>query len=236
MLSVSLRLLRAEDLTEQVRELTLARVDGAPFVFQAGQWVNLHIPHEGGILRRSYSIASSPQVPERIAIAVTRVEGGPGSSFLHAMRAGDTLLADPPQGFFTRPSDLPSLFVGTGTGVTPLRSMIVNALELGHTKRMALLLGARTESTLVYKREFEALAAKHRTFSVHFCLSRANETWEGYRGYVQAHVQERVHAFKDTEPVHAYICGLRPMVEAVRDVLKTELGLPRQQIHTERYD
>jgi hypothetical protein len=35
---------------------------------------------------------------------------------------------------------------------------------------------------------------------------------------------------------HAYVCGLDRMVGSVRDLLRKELGLPRQQVHSERYD
>jgi CDP-4-dehydro-6-deoxyglucose reductase, E3 len=35
---------------------------------------------------------------------------------------------------------------------------------------------------------------------------------------------------------HVYICGLQKMVNAVRDLLKAEMGLPRQLVHSERYD
>jgi NADPH-dependent ferric siderophore reductase len=33
-----------------------------------------------------------------------------------------------------------------------------------------------------------------------------------------------------------YICGLQKMVSAVRDLLRKEMGLERQQVHSERYD
>jgi NADPH-dependent ferric siderophore reductase len=35
---------------------------------------------------------------------------------------------------------------------------------------------------------------------------------------------------------HAYICGLQRMVGSVRELLRKEMGLPRERVHTERYD
>ena len=35
---------------------------------------------------------------------------------------------------------------------------------------------------------------------------------------------------------HAYICGLERMVGSVRELLRKDMGLPRQRVHTERYD
>ena len=64
---------------------------------------------------------SPPDGTGRFSIAVTKVTGGAGSSFLHGLPEGAQLRAIGPQGFFTRPRGAkhPSLFVGTGTGVTP---------------------------------------------------------------------------------------------------------------------
>jgi NADPH-dependent ferric siderophore reductase len=55
---------------------------------------------------------------------------------------------------------------------------------------------------------------------------------------VQTHVKELWNelATRGEGPPHAYICGLQRMVAAVREVLKKELGIPRQQVHSERYD
>ena len=82
-----------------MRELTLERTDGAPFHFDAGQWVSLILSSDGKELRRSYSIASAPNGTARFDIAVTHVEGGPGSSLLHALPEGTALTAIGPCGF-----------------------------------------------------------------------------------------------------------------------------------------
>ncbi|HEX7600510.1 MAG TPA: FAD-dependent oxidoreductase, partial [Polyangiaceae bacterium] len=123
------RLVGARMLSPLVRELVFARADGAPLAFEAGQWVSLVLPLPAGELRRSYSIASRPDGTPNFEVAVTRVEGGPGSTYLHAMPPGTELQVVGPQGFFTRPIDEtgPSLFVATGTGVTPLRSILEDA-------------------------------------------------------------------------------------------------------------
>jgi ferredoxin-NADP reductase len=35
---------------------------------------------------------------------------------------------------------------------------------------------------------------------------------------------------------HVYICGLEKMVSAVRQLARKELFLPRERVHSERYD
>lgn len=229
------RLARARMLSVNVRELDFERVDGTPFDFVAGQWVSLVLPLSEGEARRAYSIASPPDGTPHLAIAVTKVAEGAGSSFLHALPEGAVVRVIGPQGFFTRPKRHPALFIGTGTGITPLRSIILDALARGDDSPMTLVVGVRHEDDRLYRDELEALAAKHPNFRVAYSLSQPRDDWQGLRGYVQTHVERELRAL-GTETAHVYICGLERMVGAVRDVLRKQMGLPRQQVHSERYD
>jgi ferredoxin-NADP reductase len=234
------RLSRARMLSPNVRELGFERVDGAPFDFKAGQWVSLVLPLAEGEARRAYSIASAPDGTSTFEVAITKVDGGPGSTYLHELAIGASIRAIGPQGFFTRARDArhPALFVGTGTGVTPLRSMVKDALAHGDPSPMTLLFGVRHDVDRLYRDELEALAAAHPTFRLHYTLSQPPPDWTGRSGYVQTHAEGlfRELASAATEPPHVYICGLERMVGAVRDLLRKEMGVDRKQVHSERYD
>jgi CDP-4-dehydro-6-deoxyglucose reductase len=235
------RLASARRLTPAVRELTFERVDGQPMAFEPGQWVNLLLPlGETGDSKRSYSIASPPDGSPRFDVAVTHVQGGPGSTYLHAVPPGEVLTAVGPQGFFTRPvaGAPPSLMIATGTGVTPMRSMMRAALAGGSRAPMWLLLGVRHEEDAPYAAELSAMAAAHPHVRFETTLSRPGEGWSGRHGYVQTHVPGlwRDLAALGGGTAHAYVCGLERMVGSVRELLRKDLGLPRQQVHGERYD
>ena len=230
------RLARGRMLAPNVRELAFERPSGEPFEFQAGQWVSLVLPLPEGEARRAYSIASAPDGTPRFDIAVTKVEGGPGSTYLHALPEGATLRVIGPQGFFTRTPGAPALFVGTGTGVTPLRSMLRHALSHGETAPLTLLFGVRTAADRLYVDEFDALAATHSNFRVLYTLSRGDEAWPGLRGYVQTHVEGLWRDLEGHGAPHVYVCGLERMVSAVRDLVRKGLGVDRKQVHSERYD
>ncbi len=234
------RLASARMLTPSVRELTLAREDGAPFVFEAGQWVSLVLPLPSGEVRRSYSIASGPDGSPRFELAITHVQGGPGSSYLHELPVGAHLRIIGPQGFFTRAkgADAPALFIGTGTGVTPLRSMLLDAVRRGDGRALWLVFGVRREADMLYETELRALAAAHPSVRVEYTLSQPPAEWTGRRGYVQTHVRalyEELAARGEGAP-HAYICGLERMVSSVRELLRKDMALPRELVHSERYD
>jgi ferredoxin-NADP reductase len=227
------RLLSARTLTPSVRELTFDA--GSDFSFVPGQWVSFKIPGDGEALPRSYSIATAPQVDGIFAVAVTRVEGGPGSTYLHGMEPGATLPMSDAQGFFTLTAlERPVLMVATGTGVCPFRSMLWALQERGPLDHRAkLLLGVRTEQDILYGDEFARLADQDALFEFLPTLSRGGATWTERRGYVQNHIASLVHELGDCD---VFVCGLSRMVKDVRRILKTELGVPKQRIHTERYD
>jgi ferredoxin-NADP reductase len=233
------RIVRARPLSPSVRELAFARTDDAPFEFDPGQWVSLVLEGPNGEIRRAYSIASPPRHDATFDIAVTKVDAGLGSKLLHSLAIGDHVRVIGPQGFFTRPTaggGAPSLFIATGTGLAPLRSMMHAGAAGGAP--LWLLFGAREEHDLLYQGDLSSLAAAHPNVRIENTLSRGSEAWPGRRGYVQAHARELYEelASRSTVPPHVYICGLERMVGAVRALFRQEVGLPRQLVHSERYD
>ncbi len=231
------RLVQARALTLSVRELVFERIDRQPMTFLPGQWVSTLLDD----MKRSYSLASAPSDTPRFEIAVTRVKDGPGSTLLHALEPGAILPFIGPQGFFTRPAAAaasPSLMIATGTGVTPMRSMLRAAATAGSDAPIWLILGVRREEDLLYEEEFRALARDHAFFRFEPTLSQPRAEWTGRRGYVQTHARalwDELATGSEAMP-HAYVCGLERMVGSVRDLLRREMGIPRQQVHSERYD
>jgi ferredoxin-NADP reductase len=237
------RLVAARSIAPSVRELVFERLDGAPMAFDPGQWVNAYLPiaSEGlPEIKRSYSIASAPDRSPRFELAVTRVQGGVASSWLHAAPEGTALRFAGPAGFFTRPiaATAPSLFVATGTGVTPLRSMLRASLAAGSRAPTCILLGVRRAEDLLYGDELHAIARANDFVRFEPTLSQPADGWRGRTGYVQTHVRalwSELSAAAGEAP-HVYMCGLQRMVGSVRDLLRKEMGIAREHVHSERYD
>jgi CDP-4-dehydro-6-deoxyglucose reductase, E3 len=221
-------------LSSYVRELTLD--PGPGFGFVAGQWVNLRMPQEGGEpLVRAYSIASPPRADGTYDVAVTKVADGPMSTWLHALEPGASLVQSHAQGFFTLDEPTrPILMIATGTGVSPIRSMLLAMRNEFPDVPVALVFGNRTEADILYRDDFEGLARIWPAFTFAPTLSRPSPSWNGRTGYVQTHLRELVTTLGGD--VDAYVCGLNKMVAEVRDLLRKQIGLDRKRVHTERYD
>jgi ferredoxin-NADP reductase len=231
------RVLRSAALSEFTKHIEF-EVTGLPhFGFVPGQWLSVKATTpEGEEITRAYSIASAPTENGRVAFCLNRVQDGFMSNHLCNLEPGATITFQGPFGDFTlRPPLRDTVFIATGTGVAPFRSMLHWLLaekERHQDHQFWLLFGSRQSQDIYYRDEFEQLAANHPNFHFQPTLSRAPENWQGLRGYVQQHLGEIVGMRSD---MHAYICGLDKMVQANRDLLKT-LGWDRKSIRHEKYD
>ena len=129
-----------------------------------------------------------------------------------------------------------AVFVATGTGIAPFRSMLLDHLPTTHP-HVTLLFGVRHEEGLLYRAEFERLADEYSSFRFLPTVTRPTENWQGLRGRVQAHLDEAldIKSYEDVSTVDVYICGLKEMVDDVRRELKAR-GFDRKQIIYEKYD
>jgi ferredoxin-NADP reductase len=231
------RVLRSTPLSEFTKHIEFEVSGVSHFGFVPGQWLSVKTTTPGGEeMTRAYSIASPPTENGSVAFCLNRVQDGFMSNYLCNLEVGETISFQGPFGDFTlRPPLRDTVFIATGTGVAPFRSMLHWLLaekERHQDRQFWLLFGARRQQDLYYRDEFEQLAMEHGNFHFQPTLSRAEEDWPGLRGYVQQHLGEIVGMRTD---MHAYICGLEKMVQANRDLLKT-LAWDRKSIRYEKYD
>jgi CDP-4-dehydro-6-deoxyglucose reductase len=216
----------------EVKHFTFEVPDVEALPYAPGQFVSFTGIFDGREITRAYSTASPPR-GNRFELCLNRVQDGFFSPRLFAMSPGDTVEMSGPLGYFTwREPVRDSILVATGTGIAPFRGMLQWYLEAGGARDITLIFGVRFEQSLLYRGEFEKMATRYPNFRFWPTLSRPTEAWTGRRGHVQTHVFEAVGARRD---VDVYICGMKVMVDDLRQQLKAS-GLDRKQIIFEKYD
>lgn len=200
-------------------------VDPRQMQFAAGQYVIFHLlPPK---LRHTMSIASPPSKKGEIEILQQRVAGGEGSKWFALLQKGDMVRFTGPLGKFVLNGEAarPKVFVATGSGIAPLRSMI-----LDHPSG-TLYWGLRHESDLFWQEELKRLANNHKNFHYTITLSQPTDTWSGTRGRVTEHVVAETPELTESE---FYLCGNRQMIVDMREFL-ADNGVPENQIYTETF-
>jgi CDP-4-dehydro-6-deoxyglucose reductase len=199
----------------------------ADFAFRAGQYVDVSGP--GGI-KRSYSIASDMNRPGEIELHIRRVEDGVMSRYwFEQAQANDLLRLHGPHGtFFLREtSGLELVFLATGTGIAPIKSMLGQIAAMTAEQRPAaisLFWGGRRWEDFYWTPDLPEL----RFIPV---LSRGDAGWQGARGYVQEALLSTRTSLSDAA---VYACGSDAMVHAARRTL-TAAGLDPKRFHADAF-
>ncbi|HEY5931314.1 MAG TPA: FAD-binding oxidoreductase [Nitrospira sp.] len=214
---------RVHDLTHDVHELDLRLISPAILDFQSGQFISFEIPVEGRPhpMTRAYSIASPPSQRSILTVVFNRVDHGPGSTLLFGLKPGDQVHFKGPAGSFRLRDDAPRnlLFVATGTGIAPIRSMLHTLLPKATPQVVSLLWGLRAQRDLYYEEELHELSARYPMFHGTITLSRPDPGWAGPTGRVTALVRERV---KTVANLAVYLCGNGGMIKVVTDFLRSK--------------
>ena len=222
------------DFGNETRHFDFAFGPGEGMNFTPGQFVAVLCPKDGGMVRRAYSVASPPEEKEHIGLVLKRVEGGVVTNWFWGLKAGQTIRVHGPFGKFILPEkiDFHSIFVATGTGIAPFRSMIRSVLTRGHAGTISLIFGVRYDNTIPYHPEWLKLAGAHPNFTYIPTISRPGPDWKGETGYVQTKIEK---FFPDPAGKRVYICGLNEMIQAVQETC-FKLGYQKDQVSFEKYD
>ena len=200
------------------------------FDFYPGQFISLILFINGEEYRRPYSIASKPQ-KNKLELCIKILPNGKTTPTIADLKEGDEINVLGPMGtFYVNEKSLNKniIFISTGTGIAPFRSIINNLLENNFGKNITLLTGYRYKEDILYEEEFKKFDEDYSIFSYFRILSRYGE--ENEKGYVQKLIDENFDLSADY-----YICGLKEMVNSVREHLESK-GIKKENIFFEKYD
>jgi CDP-4-dehydro-6-deoxyglucose reductase len=201
--------------------------------FLAGQYIDILLK-DGK--RRSFSLANAPHDEEALQLHIRHVAGGTFSEYVFTQMQEKAILRfEGPLGtFFLREeSAKPIVFLATGTGFAPIKSIVEHALHSGAQRPMTLYWGARhLQDIYMYDLPLTWQQA-HANFTFVPVLSQPSpeDHWTGRVG----HVQDCVLAdHPDVSGLQVYACGSPGMVEDAHKKL-VAAGLPDEEFYSDAF-
>lgn len=185
----------------------------AEFQFTPGQYINIAVEMCGEIIKRSYSISSSPA--EGLTLAVKRVESGVVSNYLFdELQENTKLWISKPEGRFVLPKDAKNCVAfAAGSGITPVLS-IAKSIEEGSFR---LFYGSKDSAHILYEEELKSLPAVSTTF----LLSREEKDGFEYGRIDKDYISNLVRSDLSILKSDAFlVCGPEEMIVAVIEGLK----------------
>ena len=227
------------------------------FDYVQGQHVFVKMKIAGTEYLRPYSMSSSPYEGD-LTFTVKRLRSGVVSNYINDhIKPGDEIEVMPPQGsFYTElnpDNEQDYYFVGAGSGITPLLSLIKSILHAETKSRIFLFYGNRNEDAIIFYDELNQLqAANPNRFFVEYILSSPKKekrsgllgylgngeiSWDGSVGNIK---EKTLHHFFQKYPVKNslrstfFLCGPQGVIDTSQDFL-VKMGVAEEQILTESF-
>jgi ring-1,2-phenylacetyl-CoA epoxidase subunit PaaE len=253
-MSSTFRQLRVEKVVQETADsksiyFTIPQDLEDEFAYKAGQYITVKVEVNGNEERRSYSLFTSPSEDD-FGVTVKRVDNGIVSNYLcDEVKAGDTLEIMHPEGRFIfepeadKRKDL--VFFAAGSGITPIFSIIKEALEQESLSKVFLYYGNRSEESTIFKSALDAILNQYNEQieveyiytkeekEKKFSLFKKDKTKSGrIDGSITKQVLKDLKGRKFER--HFYLCGPGNMVENVETMLIKQ-GIDKKSIHKELF-
>lgn len=222
------RVQKMEKVAADIMVLYLKLPTNERLQFFAGQYIDI-LQKDGK--PRSFSLANAPHHDELLELHVRNI---PGGAFTHhvftEMKERDILRIKGPQGNFTlhEDSDKPIIFVASGTGFAPVKSIIEHALQIGLQRPMHIYWGVRMAADfymLDKVREWQMQGIK-------FTPVVSDESWNGRTGFVHHAVLED---YADLSGHQVYACGAPVVIEAAFKDFTSQRSLPETEFFSDAF-
>jgi Na+-transporting NADH:ubiquinone oxidoreductase subunit F len=226
------------DLTYDIKEVTLRFKDSQALEFKAGKYVQFVVPAyelTPDPVYRAYSISSAPSRKNEVELEIRLVPSGICTTYVFQhLSVGDTVHINGPYGdFHLRDSDRDIIFVAGGSGMAPVKSILLDMLERGIRRKATYFFGARAVRDLFLVEEMRELERKLTGFKFVPALSNPEpgDDWKGDKGLITEVLDRH---FDKLDHHEAYLCGSPGMIDASIKVFRSK-GLPEELIFYDKF-
>ncbi len=221
------------------RTMTFWFAKPAHWTYRAGQFVDITLldapETDAKGNTRGFSISSAPD--EDVIMITTRLRDTAFKRVLQTMPLGTSVKIEGPFGDLRlHHADRPAVVLTGGIGITPFRSILVQAIRDGGLPYPVVVFYAnRRPEDAAFLDELANLAQHdgHLTFVPTMSdMSRSEAEWEGERGRVDRSMLDR-HVDRASGAIY-YLTGPPGMVHGLRTML-VESGIDEDEIRTEEF-
>lgn len=218
--------------SDDVSMLQLRFPAGTRVKFKAGQYLQVLLA-DGS--RRSYSMANPPHQSDGVLLHIRHVPNGRFSAYLDdGIAMGDIVKVEMPFGdFYLRDETAkPIVFVASGTGFAPIKSILEDMFKKGKPDRpMALYWGGRKASDL-YQSELPAKWAQQYPQFKFVPVLSDEDNGRDRTGLVHQAVLDDFPSLAGHE---VYACGAPAMINAARHDFVTQRALPSDAFYCDAF-
>jgi len=229
-----------KDLTPEIKSVRLKILSPEEGIaFKGGQYVQFEVPkyqRTSGPEYRAYSISSDAEEHHSLELVITKVPEGAVTTYVHEfLKEGEELRATGPYGkFYLRNSDRDIVFIATGSGLAPIKSMLHQIEREQRPRKTRFFFGARSANDLYYQKELLAWEKTIPNFTYVPTLSRPAEEkpWHGEKGRVTHLIEKYI---PEGAAVDVYLCGSPAMVDSCVEILKKR-GIQEDRIFFDKFE
>jgi ferredoxin-NADP reductase len=184
---------------------------------------------------RAFSLASAPL--EHDLMFVTRLRDTAFKRVSKNMPLGSEIKIEGPFGSMTlhKKTARPGVILAGGIGITPFRSMLVQATQTNTGHHLILFYSNRRPEDAVFLAELRELARRHPNFTLVATMTgmeKSKVPWTGETGYINKEMLAKY--VKDlAEPIY-YAAGPPALVAGMRRLL-IEAGADQDEIRSEDF-
>lgn len=218
--------------TPEVKSFYLKPLDlGATPTFKGGQYLGVRVrPNECDNYQiRQYSLSKKGA----LRISVKAEHEGAVSNYLHSSNTGDAVSLQAPAGVFNLQNKRQKhVFIAGGVGITPLISMMEDAIDAGATPNDLLFVQCTKDAEhQIFQQDLANLKAS-KGFQHKLCYENSSEG--DHQGYLSQEIIASWLAESDFSPTNTqvYFCGPKSFM-AVLNQFFTHLGFDASDIHYE---